>query len=165
MGNGCICKCTKKLIQLHGYFGGISLWCCWIILCYRQLFLIFYLWHFLETPLFQQNKNITSFMCQSNLHCIHIWTSLLPLLDFEKSAATVEVLDCIYFHLIHFISPWTNRRDVCRRHSVAHNCVCDLFLPRSTNHTPPLACKASPSRTKYLVSSILVTFLFPISGM
>lgn len=39
----------ELLIQLYGYFGGFSLWCCWIILCYKLLFLIFYpsnSWHF-----------------------------------------------------------------------------------------------------------------------
>lgn len=44
-------------------------------------------------------------------------------------------------------------------------CVCDRFLPHSPNHRSPLACVTSLPCTNYLVSSILVTFLFPISGM
>lgn len=54
-------------------------------------------------------------------------------------------------------------------HLTARRCCLEplfwLFLPHRLNHMPPLACNVFLSCSKYLVNSVLVTLLFPISGM
>lgn len=91
-----------------------------------------------------------------SLCCCCLWSLLLTVFSVFASAVRCHhPLLCIWSQLLLLLT--------------ARRCCLEplfwLFLPHRLNHMPPLACNVFLSCSKYLVNSVLVTLLFPISGM